>query len=161
MHDVLVLFQEEVMKYTSEWTKRLNENGEEVNYLRCVMTPEQFDMIKRLQPLFKKKMGDIISGDEIVNQFSLNNPLTTFVTANGQCGLDNCSRIPKPIDWQNPERGLWGMIDSKKDISEANFTLDKHNKVHLLFFKNGVACEIFAQDLFTALLKALCEQEGV
>lgn len=134
------------------------------------MTPEQLDMIKKLQPLFKERMGEWQVGDEFY-PIAFDSDYQLFVIDRGnldildqfgnQLLMADVLRIPKPIDWQNPERGLWGMIDSKKDISEANFTLDKHNKVHLLFFKNGVACEIFAQDPFTALLKALCEQDGV
>jgi len=133
------------------------------------LTPEQLDMIKRLQPFFKERMGEWREGDEYCfwNKFQ-NKYLYRRVPPNiRQHNMSDAEfstqvlRIPKPIDWQNPERGLWGMIDSKKDMSEQKFVRNENNKVHLLVFKNGTALEFFTPDPFTALLKALCEQEEV
>jgi hypothetical protein len=62
-------------------------------------------------------------------------------------------RIPKPIDWQNPERGLWGMI--KKGVNKQIEETDAYCFVWI----DSVCFE--ATDPFTALLMALCVQEGV
>jgi hypothetical protein len=138
------------------------------------LTPEQLDMIKRLQPLFKKKMGDWQASDD----FQHGNR-TGFIEAIGGDiirlhfmwnGLSSGSRIiykrswhellriPKPIDWQNPERGLWGMIDSD-EIKLEKFTSSMED-VHY-FLAIGDRKVIIESNLFTALLKALCEQEEV
>ena len=82
------------------------------------LTPENLDMIKRLQPLFREKLGDIVDGDELVNPFS-DKGRTSFVCGNNQMGLDDCLRIPKPIDWQNESRGLWGMLKGFKQLKQG------------------------------------------
>jgi hypothetical protein len=119
------------------------------------LTPEQLDMIKRLQPLFKKKMGEWQEGEE------------GFCIEHRRAYIDNCPfaadkysecdgeqlRIPKPIDWQNPERGLWGMI--KKGVNKQIEETDAYCFVWI----DSVCFE--ATDPFTALLMALCVQEGV
>ena len=122
------------------------------------LTPENLDMIKRLQPLFREKLGDIVDGDELVNPFS-DKGRTSFVCGNNQMGLDDCLRIPKPIDWQNPERGLWGMADKNR------WTIISHNSNDWIIQDNSnkrtKLCDSIIADPFTALLKALAEQEGV
>ena len=124
------------------------------------LTPEQLDMIKRLQPLFKEKMGAWKEDDygkygdcdpEVMVMYiaDMNSPDTP------QSWKDIWLRIPKPIDWQNPERGLWGMIVGRREMVE-----------------NPLGCTVIvttehkqfaysAPDPLTALLKALAEQEGV
>ena len=135
------------------------------------LTPEQLDMIKRLQPFFKERMGEWQVGDD----FAYGNR-TGFIEAISRDtiklsllwnGLSSGSRIiyrrswhellriPKPIGWQNPERGLWGMILGTKELSEnwscclLKITTEHHQRTY------STDCP------FTALLKALCEQEKV
>ena len=69
-------------------------------------------------------------------------------------GLDDCLRIPKPIDWQNPERGLWGMINWKR------FDIKRVSESGGVFLTGGDSGDGFV-DPFTALLMALVQQEGV
>jgi len=116
------------------------------------LTPEQLDMIKRLQPLFREKMGVITEGDMFLNPFRKK---ICFVDK-GTLVINGCFVIPKPIDWQNPERGLDGMIDWTQ-WSQAR-SLSGELYIEQRFRENGVA---FIGYPFTALLKALCEQEGV
>lgn len=125
-----------------------------------MLTDNQLDMIKRLQPFFREKMGRIIHGDFYYNE--LFKEITPVAVIHEASNGWNDSRLicPKPIDWQNPERGLWGMIHEQKKF------------VSLLKSEKGCACQVYkldsptlysyeAPDPFTALLKALCEQEGV
>ena len=116
------------------------------------LTPEQLDMIKRLQPLFREKMGVITEGDMFLNPFRKK---ICFVDK-GTLVIDGCFVIPKPIDWQNPERGLWGMIDWDSWNFEGSLT----GKVYIKY--SGSAHNyVFSGDPFTALLMALCVQEDV
>ena len=127
------------------------------------LTPEQLDMIKRLQPFFKERMGEWREGDEYCfwNKFQ-NKYLYRQVPPNiRQHNMSDAEfstqvlRIPKPIDWQNPERGLWGMILGTKELSEnwscclLKITTEHHQRTY------STDCP------FTALLKALCHQEVV
>jgi hypothetical protein len=59
--------------------------------------------------------------------------------------------IPKVYDWQNPERGLWEMIDWTKLDGYITHKGD-------IYFQDGESDDT---DPFTALLKALVQQEGV
>ena len=128
------------------------------------LTPEQLDMIKRLQPLFKEKMGEWKEDDygkygdcdpEVMVMYiaDMNSPDTP------QSWKDIWLRIPKPIDWQNPKRGCWGMVDwsyaSIENMSDGSVEIyinRTHKDEKPIFIK---------ADLFTVLLKALAEQEGV
>lgn len=121
------------------------------------LTPEQLDMINRLQPFFKERMGEWEHGDSC----TLNGYEDIYCI---DCIEDNTSiykdaiRIPKVYDWQNPDRGLWEMIDwheCEVDILHSG-KLDFYPKEAKLLI-NRIVCD----DPFTALLKALCEQEGV
>ena len=101
------------------------------------LTPEQLDMIKRLQPLFTSKVREWID-DDLCYCNQCGNHVLTYEKHSQRCPVEPIF-IPKPIDWQNPERGLWNMLDSS----------------------NRYADKIMCDDPFTALLKALAEQEGV
>ena len=125
------------------------------------LTPEQLDMIKRLQLLFKDKMGEWQEEDE------------GFCMEHRRVYIDNCPfaadkysecdgeqlRIPKPIDWQNPERGCWGMADKNR------WTIISHNSNDWIIQDNSnkrtKLCDSIIADPFTALLMALVAQEGV
>jgi len=120
------------------------------------LTPEQLDMIKRLQPKIREAMGDARKGDDYIWLHTMEQDviLSDF---QAKCASDGVSflLIPKPIDWQNPERGLWGMILGTKELSEnwscclLKITTEHHQRTY------STDCP------FTALLKALCEQEKV
>ena len=67
-----------------------------------------------------------------------------------------CYRLPLPIDPVNPERGLLGMIDEFDVMYKFK---DSMWHLETSFHKAGTGVE--ANNPTTALLKALCEQEGV
>ena len=83
------------------------------------LTPEQLDMVKRLQPLFREKMGAVKEGDAYAFQVLPDQWMIEYhngVDQNWKSHTEHFRSvqgyktlaIPKPIDWQNPERGLWG-----------------------------------------------------
>ena len=139
------------------------------------MKPEQLEMTKRLQPFFKERMGDWQIGDDIyfgnfpavIVQIKKEEGLLyarfedsrNFLSADTFCfANNNFLRIPKPIDWQNPERGLWGMVDWKA------YTFDIKHDGTVFLNKRSLTLQIDCisiGDIFTALLKALCEQENL
>lgn len=112
------------------------------------LTLEQLDMIKRLQPFFKERMGEWKCADE---WFGDATELHGYIPATMICPKPHVLRIPKPIDWQNPERGLWGMIRGFKTLGEGTDCV--------CYVCDYI--EVTGADPFTALLKALCEQEKV
>lgn len=128
-------------------------------------TQEQFDMIQRLQPFFQEKMGEWQVGDGCYHDFyglgvTVNKVYGTGVHVAFESQVQHCEtsyllHIPKPIDWESPERGLWGMIDW--DIWKAR--VNDTGQLVITQVKIDGLC--FICDPFTALLKALCKQEGV
>lgn len=118
------------------------------------MTPEQLDMHKRLQPLYKRVMGSWLQGDNFVSFPELDDILTCDEAYLGHPVSRNGFRYPKAIfipltiDSENPERGLWGMLNDK-----GKWFLLEHYRNSLPYFLEN--------DPTTAILKALCEQEGV
>jgi hypothetical protein len=135
------------------------------------LTLEQIDLLRRLQTFFKKKMGEWIAGDMFVHEnrtgfiesiagdtiklHLLWNGLSSGSRVIYKRNWDELLRIPKSIDWQNPERGLWGMVDWKRFYIEEH-----HGAVDVLNADSDEALCTEA-DPFTALLKTLCMQEGV
>jgi hypothetical protein len=139
------------------------------------MTNEQLDMIKRLQSLFKEKMWEWQFGDSLYDiRWGLGiivtaephilslkktrvlvkfESLPTAISLTGWDLLDSL-RIPKPIDPWNSERGLWGMLDWRKWYVENDC---RNGNLHMKTEEFGFN----STDPFTALLKALCQQEGV
>ena len=124
------------------------------------LTPEQIDLLKRLQPLFREKMGEWQEGDEYFDTHNLDHgwveaAMPEDFNANQ---FPNAIRIPKVIDWQNPERGLRGMLNTRTVIEIRNSkTIVKQNWGYSSIWDS----RLDAPDPFTALLKALAEQEGV
>jgi len=108
-----------------------------------MLTPKNLDMIKRLQPKIKKAMGELQIGDAFYNPFRHK----LYHVDSCTVIIEGCYLIPKPIDWQNSERGCLRMLNSqgKRWLRKSYFFSD--------FLE--------LDDPFTALLKALCEQEGV
>lgn len=133
------------------------------------LTPEQIDLLNRLQPFFRKKMGKAQRGDEYAFEVlpddwrtefhnEMDNFFTAHIEAQRQRQGYNTLCIPKVIDWQNPERELWGSVDWNK----------QHGKImpdgeigifSIPYFEHHQPK--FKADPFTALLKALAEQEEV
>jgi len=125
------------------------------------MAPERLKMLTALQRLFNEKMGEWQDGWD---RFTCEELDVTF----DECGLvhltriwvevfdrrcSKCIRIPLTIDDRNPERGLLGMIDGIPHIW-------KHSKgwsVRLV----ATNCCFEADTPTDAILKALCEQEGI
>jgi hypothetical protein len=123
------------------------------------LTPEQIDMIKRLQPVFKEKMGKWQEGDEYYDTDNKDHGWVEEVMPDyfNNNEFPYLLRIPKPIDWQNPERGLFGMLSSFNSLE-----CYKENRWVCEVAKESIQVASFgSQDPFTALLKALCEQEGM
>ena len=140
------------------------------------LTPEQIDMIKRLQPVFKEKMGEWQEYDEgydltyqdtfwIAKEGS--NKGVAAATINNHGEEERFHRIPKPIDWQNPERGCLGMLHEdfkiQKYVPACKITNTYEYRIDHYYTINQKIHDyhVIDTDLFTALLKALCEQEGV
>ena len=119
------------------------------------LTQDQLDMINRLQPFFKERMRGWEHGDPCI----LNGIEDVYCE---DCVGDNiydpiykkAIRVPKVFDWGQPQRSLWCMVDwTKFYLEEHHGAIDIHKNT------DEVLCQEY--DPFTALLKVLCEQEGV
>ena len=128
------------------------------------LTHENLGRIKRLQPFFKEKMGEWQEDDfgqyedyepETLGKMYQEEMLHPDTT---QEWKDRWLRIPKPIDWQDKERGLWGMIDWSKYYGSVMPSGELW--VWRIPYYEFHTPE-FTDDPFTSLLKILCEQEGV
>jgi hypothetical protein len=96
------------------------------------MTDEQITLLTKLQGVFKDK------------------GLVDHNIIDGEVLI-----IPLAIDPVNPERGLWGMIDWER------WSVSEYNTVGYLRLKNSITKTVHIYAPYTALLKALVEQEGV
>lgn len=153
------------------------------------MKPEHLDMHKRLQPLYKRVMGEWQKGDKayrianvfgepldsqiwpddkrveivIITSKSSVNSYWHCISDQGERLLTDdellsvtCWRIPLTIDSEHPERGLWRMLNK-----------ENWEKMHAKILDTGVLSYMLGgrdwciDDPITAILKALCEQEGV
>ena len=122
-----------------------------------MLNEEQLDRIKRLQPKIIKVMGEWQDGDEYYLKALEYSNYYCDSCMNRDISNNRILRIPKPIDWQNPERGCLGMLSS---FNSLECYKGKHWVCEIA--KEGIKVASFgADDPFTALLKALCEQEGV
>lgn len=131
------------------------------------LTQEQLDMINRLQPFFnKEKIGPVQYGDDyavevLPGQWEIETQGIKKKGFNDYCTTLERARqgynvlfIPKVFDWGQPQRSLWCMVDwTKFYLEESHGTVDVH--------KNTDEILCMEADPFTALLKILCEQEGV
>lgn len=112
------------------------------------MTDEQLGYHKRLQPLYKRAMGDH------QRYYSISSGWITDEDYANYCedkGLVEFIRVPLTIDSEHPERGLWGMLKDNKVLEE--------NKSYCILWIDENAYE--ESDPTTAILKALVAQEGV
>ncbi len=117
------------------------------------MTDEELKYFIALQPVFKKKMGELKNGDS----YAIISPSTGIHICQVVYSKlnNNCIRLPLPIDPDNPERGLLGMINFC-----IGFDIDGH--VGCLIQTAGEQYKRIYGDTFTlALLKALAAQEGI
>lgn len=130
------------------------------------MTPEQLDMHKRLQPLYGRVMGEWQLGDwgylgetlicatgNLEEKFNHNLdglPLN-------ELGKASILIIPLTIDSEHPERGLWGMLDDVVSLKKHSHTITGV----IEYWLSTKITQFYADDPTTAILKALCEQEGV
>ena len=64
--------------------------------------------IPAVQEKIRERMGGPIPGDWLLSK---EGKPVLVVTCSNNTGL---IRLPQVHDWQNPERGLWGMVDWKK-----------------------------------------------
>lgn len=139
------------------------------------LTQEQLDLLNRLQPKFINVMGAWQVGDHVfcqyieklvgtiveIEEYRNNTYIHTYWNDIGESrdilkiANKELFRIPKPIDWQNPERGCEGMLKRPYQLQRLkNGTIKLYTKT----YSDGA---IEAPDPFTALLKALAQQEGV
>lgn len=140
------------------------------------MTKEGLDLWTRLQPTFNRLMGPWQVG---AHCFCLRIKLQGIVVSiantsvrvefeNGDCvyrsikGIRKSSliRLPLDIDRNNPERGLWGMINSfHKRLEEICTGYEYHRYWE---FNDYTHNKTFRAETSTlALLRALGAQEGV
>lgn len=131
------------------------------------MTPENLERHIRLQPLYRKMMGEWQFGDRA---FSMLKNCYGYYSSMVMSGVDeihyfnfffghftesdNIIRLPLPIDPVNPKRGLWGMVDW--NIFGLKTKLS--GRVYLEGLNTSFEIE---DNIETALLKALCEQDGL
>ena len=145
------------------------------------LTPEQLDMIKKLQPKIIEAMGPVQYGDDyaievLPEQWEIETQgMIKKGNYNDYCTtIERCRQgynilfIPKVYDWQNPERGLYKMIDWSKFYQEQygpDGLIAIYENPFLEYSEElGITVKdhpLVASDPFTALLKILCYQEGV
>lgn len=116
------------------------------------MSDEELKYCRALQPFFRERMGEWQVGD----MYAMGNKIL-FVDENNinkWWRSMNVLFIPRPIDTENPERGLLGMIENLSFIyplgSQWVVYIKPHEEVHFV-----------AETPALALLKALAVQWGV
>jgi hypothetical protein len=138
------------------------------------MKQEILEMHKRLQPLYKKMMGEWIPKDGvyqgsfregfIVRTHSKRGVIIadvyyksvdTVMVYDVRTLNDLAIRLPLPIDPVNPSRGLLGMLNRDK----YHINIDSKN-VNIVNIDTMIWVAVNA-DPEEALLKALLEQEGL
>ena len=134
------------------------------------ITSDQLALLIKLQPFFKEKMGEWQVGDAVYNhEFgygiiiampdnnSVNPCLDIEFEKEGRVfNADHRGtllRIPQPLDPECSERCLWKMIKEEIILYEV-----KGNKE---FCCSSGSIQVYADNPYTALLKALVEQEGL
>ena len=144
------------------------------------LTSEQLDMINRLQPFFKEKMGSVQHGDDyavevLPGQWEIETQGIKKKGFNDYCTTLERARqgynvlfIPRVFDWGQPQRSLWCMVDWTKFYQELYGPdgVIAIYKVPYIEYNEELGIPIkdhpfIVSDPFTALLKVLCEQEGV
>jgi hypothetical protein len=124
---------------------------------------EQLEMIIKLQPFLKEKLKHLHSYDDCC---CLEKDILIRLDCDYLCPDIGCKEIecknrillPHAIDPVNPERGLWGMIDWKR-YSIA--TTCENGNIQIIVISNDEDFSTKVIKPTTALLKALCHQEGL
>jgi hypothetical protein len=134
------------------------------------MTPENLERHIRLQPLYRKMMGEWREFDRYYNINFGEGVVEDTARADEFNNAEDPDdlRLPLPIDPVNPKRGLWGMVDWSKLRYEqwgpdGEIAIFKLPCIHLneemdLPIKDH---PFIVGDPETALIKALCKQDGV
>jgi len=120
------------------------------------MTDNELKMHIALQPFYLKFKGEWQTGDKVVdpeNDVYFVDTSVFSIFPSLKDSYDDCIWIPRTIDTENPERGLWGMLKGIKELyvfgDRCELTVDRG----LIISKCTTPTE--------AILKTLCEQEGV
>jgi hypothetical protein len=124
-----------------------------------MITPDQIPLLIKLQPKFKEMMGAWQVDDY---WFHAKAKQKGYVKASevafmNSSGLNpDTLRIPLALDPECSGRCLWGMLEGYKSLNSGTPAI-------LCVKRNGIADAIAYQsdNPYTALLKALIEQEGV
>jgi hypothetical protein len=144
------------------------------------MTPEDITLLTKLQVVFKERMGEWQLGDHIIHgkrsgvidcvgmkEEAIDSGVLRIRWVEN--GIDNgiglifdeywndILRVPLAIDPINPERGLVEMLDRYHSL---DYYFNNCWKLSCET-KNGKPINVEAPDPYTALLKALCEQENI
>lgn len=121
------------------------------------MTPEERELLEKLQPFLRERMGLWQVGDWGIR--SSDKKILLFQAGSHADEWHDVLRLPLPIDLFRPERGLWGMIDwSRFEIC----SIDKGGMMRIGGYVNGknLKAGIFEHTgtPYLALLRALWEQ---
>lgn len=125
------------------------------------ITDEELDLLKRLQPFFEKRMKAWLDGDWGIDDGCEPGIVidAEFINIGRINGSRTPLRYPATIDDRNPERGLWGMVDwdlfSTHTPNDGDWYIFGMTDRRL----SGFSTEWCLPHL--AILKALCQQEGV
>jgi hypothetical protein len=140
----------------------MNDNRKE--YIRLCSIPA-------VQEKIGEAMGNRVLGDKVIDSIFGEGMITSYLNeqcfgvtfkTDAHCGYSatlpelagpDLIRLPQAIDLQNPERGLWGMVDWKKN----NFGFCDDGTV--MRYLVGIGCESTTPEL--ALLKACMHQWGI
>lgn len=117
------------------------------------MKPKELELLIKLQPVIRKKMGELQYGDSLCCQKD-GNRIFTWQADTHKIYPDDLV-IPQAIDRDNPERGLLGMIEYFGELYKSRkdgWIYRSADILHLYYGGNSP---------YLALLKALCGQEGV
>jgi hypothetical protein len=137
------------------------------------MTDETLKYYIALQDKFQVAMGPPRIGDRIydssyekigfISDIFLPADRLDYIADNGNAywvSHEDFAYLPIPIDPRNPERGLWGMVDWSR------FWCEVYSDGHLLIRRRprneyDISDFRVKGEPTEALLRALCEQEGV
>lgn len=121
------------------------------------MTDEQIKLLTKLQGVFKERMGNERNGDMFWSKRynCISYVVEGSFSVDSDVSMDEEDIIvPLAIDPINPERGLSEMINGS--FSLLYLKSYKHWLVTRITYR-----DVIAADSYTALLKALCEQENI
>jgi hypothetical protein len=118
------------------------------------MTPEQLEMLKRLKAPIDKYMGPVQIGDMFYNPFRKK----IYFVDKETIIIEGCHIIPL-FCTPDGKRCLWGMLNEYKRKRLVNG--NGYYKIVLTPTRLQSDKIYAASDPYTAILKALCEQENV